>query len=314
MNTQNQRTAYGETLAALGETHPDIVVLDADLCRSTMTYLFQEKFPERFFEMGIAEQNMMSVAAGFALTGKTPFVNSFAVFSAGRAYDQFRQTIAIAGLNVKVCGSSAGLSDFGDGATHQAVEDIAVMSAIPGVSVFVPADAAETADIVRATAERKGPMYIRLCRGDTPAVTPEKNDFIFGKVRALRGGTDVVIFACGVMVGKALVAAQMLEVKGVSAKVVNVNTIKPLDSAGIISESAQIKRVVTAEEHSVIGGLGAAVSGALRMENKLIEYVGIRDRFGQSARSHEELLAHYGLTAEAVAGAAERLLGIKADK
>ena len=310
MTTLNQRTAYGETLAALGAEYGTIVVLDADLCRSTMTMMFAERFPDRFFEMGIAEQNMMSVAAGFALCGKTAFVNSFAVFSAGRAYDQFRQTIAIGGLDVKVCGSSAGLSDFGDGATHQSVEDIAIMSAIPGVSVFVPADAAETARIVRAMARSRGPMYIRLCRGDTPAVTNDlsnmtggADDYEIGRVQVLRGGGDIAVFACGVMVSRALEAAKTLESRGISAKVINVSTVKPIDEAGVIREAQGVKGVVTAEEHSVIGGLGAAVSRALRGERRIIN-VGICDKFGQSAYSHEELLEHYGLTADAIVEAA----------
>ena len=305
----NQRIAYGETLASLGETDPDIVVLDADLCRSTMTTLFQQKFPDRFFEMGIAEQNMTSAAAGLALTGKTAFTNSFAVFAAGRAYDQFRQTIAIGNLNVKVCGSSAGLSDFGDGATHQAVEDIAVMSAIPNVSVFVPADGPETERVVRFMARTKGPMYLRVCRGDLPIVTDDNGPEI-GQARVLADGTDVAVFACGAMTARALDAARMLKDKGISAKIINVNTIKPLDTAGVLDAANGMKGVVTAEEHSVIGGLGAAVSRALRLTGHRIEYVGICDKFGQSAYGHEELLVRYGLTPEDIANAAERVLDV----
>jgi len=304
--------AYGETLLALGGENPNIVALDADLCRSTMTSLFEQQYPERFFEMGIAEQNMMSVAAGLSLVGKIPFVSSFAVFAAGRTYDQFRQSVAVANLNVKVFGSSSGLSDFGDGATHQAIDDIAIMSAIPNVSVFVPADAVETAKIVRAMVMNPGPMYVRVCRNDLPVVTPEDDaEYRIGQVQTLRDGEDAVIFACGIMVRKALEAASCLAENGVNAKVVNVSTIKPLDEAAIQAAAKGMKGVVTAEEHNVIGGLGSAISRALRLQAQRIEYVGVNDLFGQCADGYDELLARYGLTVEAVVQAAERVVCVQ---
>ena len=228
MSYNNQRIAYGNTLVELGGENKDIVVLDADLGGSTMGKLFEEAYPDRHFEMGIAEANMTSVAAGLAQTGKIPFTNSFAVFAGGRAYDQIRQTIAIGKLNVKICGSSSGMSDFGDGATHQAVEDIAIMRAIPNMTVICPADANETAEAVKAMVEYQGPCYLRLNRNDYDNVTEEGKKFEIGMPSILKEGKDVVIFATGYMAGLALKAAEELENK-VSVKVVNVSTIKPLN-------------------------------------------------------------------------------------
>lgn len=306
MSCNNQRTAYGEALVELGRENKDIVVLDADLGGSTMGKMFEAAYPERHYEMGIAEANMTSVAAGLAQTGKIPFTNSFAVFAAGRAYDQIRQTIAIGKLNVKICGSSSGLSDFGDGATHQSVEDIAIMRAIPNMTVLSPADANETKAAVKAMTELEGPCYIRLNRNDYENVTDEGSEFKIGEPAVLRSGSDVVIFATGYMTGVSMKAAEELEGR-ISVKVVNISTIKPMDEEAVIRLAKDCKGVVTAEEHSIVGGLGSAVSEVLRKECKPIEYVGIEDSFGCSAHNYQELLTYYGLTKEHVIKAVESI-------
>ncbi|WRS27541.1 transketolase C-terminal domain-containing protein [Oscillospiraceae bacterium MB08-C2-2] len=293
----NQRTAYGETLVALGEENKKIFVLDADLGGSTMSKLFELKFPERHLEMGIAEANMTSVAAGLALTGKIPFINTFAVFATGRAYDQIRQSIAVANLNVKICGSSAGLSDFGDGATHQSVEDMAIMRAIPNMVVINPADANEMVEATKAIVDYEGPVYLRTNRNDYPNVTPEGKPFKIGEPSVLKEGTDVVVFATGYPVGLALAAAEELA-GDVSVKVVNVSTIKPLNKEKIAELAADCKAVVTAEEHSIVGGLGGAIAEALRKSCKPIEFVGVQDTFGCSAHNYLELMDHFGITKE----------------
>ena len=295
----NQRIAYGNTLVELGKENPNIVVLDADLCGSTMGKLFEQAYPERHFEVGIAEANMTSMAAGLALTGKIPFTNSFAVFSGGRAFDQIRQTISMGKLNVKICGSSSGLSDFGDGGSHQCVEDLAIFRAVPNMTVLCPADANETVECVKAMVQWDGPCYLRLNRNDYENVTPEGKEFEIGKPYVLRQGTDVTVFATGYMVGLALQAARALEGR-VSVRVVNVPTIKPLDEAMVNALAADVKGVVTAEEHNVLGGLGAAIAQALRRACKSMEFVGVQDCFGCSAKDYESLLAHYGLTKEAI--------------
>ncbi|HWR29715.1 MAG TPA: transketolase C-terminal domain-containing protein [Negativicutes bacterium] len=301
MATKSLRTAYGEALVALGKDNKNIVALEADLGKSTMSNLFQVAYPERYFEMSIAEANMASTAAGLALTGKIPFINSFAVFSTGRCYDQLRQTISIAGLNVKICGSSAGLSDYGDGSTHQSVEDMSLMRGIPGMTVLVPVDAVETTKMVAAMVNNPGPMYIRINRNDLPILTPTDTPFEIGKLYTMKEGKDVVVFANGVMVSRALAAAEELAAEGVFVKVVNVSTIKPLDRQAVIACAKGMKAVVTAEEHSVIGGLGSAIAEALRLEKGApIEFVGIEDVFGTSALNYDELLVHYGLTAQAI--------------
>ena len=308
MKTQNLRQIYGETLVELGKDNMDIVVLEADLGKSTMTYLFQEKFPERFYEMGIGEQNMVSVAAGLALTGKIAFVNSFAVFATGRAYDQIRQAVCIASLNVKVIGSSAGLSDFGDGATHQSVEDIAIMRAIPNMTVLAPVDGVETRKMVAAICEYNGPVYMRLNRNDLPVVFPEDQPFTIGEPCVLRKGNDITVFAHGVMVSIALKAANMLEQKGISLRVVNVSSLKPINEKVIIQLASDTKGVIIAEEHSVIGGLTEAVAYILRGRAIPIESVSIGDTYGQSAHSYEELLDHYGLTEQGIINSVNSIL------
>lgn len=300
MNTKSLRTAYGEALVELGKADQRIVVLEADLGKSTMSCLFQNEFPDRYFEMGIAEQNMASTAAGLALVGKIPFINSFAVFASGRAYDQLRQTISIAKLNVKVCGSSSGLSDFGDGSTHQSIEDMAIMRAIPNMTVLVPADAVETAKMVKAMVDWPGPVYLRINRNDLPVYTDEALSYQIGKLYTLRDGNDIAVLANGVMLSRAMAAAEELAQAGISVKVVNVSTIKPLDRQAVIDCVKGCKGVVTAEEHSIIGGLGGAVAEALRLEPIPVEFVGVQDVFGTSAANYEELLVQYGLTPQAI--------------
>jgi len=306
MGYTNQRVAFGNTLVELGKENKNIVVLDADLCGSTMGKLFEQAYPERHFEMGIAEANMTSVAAGLAQTGKIPFTCSFAVFSGGRAFDQIRQTIAIGNLNVKVCGSSSGLSDFGDGATHQCIEDMAIFRAIPNMTVLCPADANQTVEAVKAMVEHNGPCYIRLNRNDYENVTEEGAPFVIGQPTVMREGTDVAVFATGYMVGQAVKAADAL--KGiVSVKVINVSSIKPMNEEAIIALASDVKGVVTAEEHNVKGGLGSAIAEVLCKSCKPIEFVGVQDTFGCSAHNYDELLKHYGLTAEAIMEAVTKI-------
>ena len=307
MSYTSQRIAYGETLVKLGKENRNIVVLEADLGKSTMTCFFQQAYPERYFEMGIAEQNMASVAAGLAQTGKIPFINSFAVFSTGRAYDQLRQTIAIGKLNVKVCGSSAGLSDYGDGATHQSVEDIAIMRAIPNMTVICPADANETVKAVEAITDFHGPCYIRTNRNSYDNVTPEDKSFVIGQLTEMRQGSDVAVFACGIMVPHALEAAKILKNK-ISVKVINVSTLKPLKREEIIAAAGDCVAVVTAEEHSIIGGLGSTVAQAMAKECKPIEFVAIDDAFGCSAHHYDDLLTNYRLRPDDIVKAVESVV------
>lgn len=296
--TLNQRTAYGETLVALGAEYENLVVLEADLSKSTQGSIFEQAYPERFFEMGIAEANMASAAAGLALVGKLPFMASFAVFSTGRCYDQIRTSICIPKINVKICGSSAGLSDYGDGSTHQSVDDIAIMRVLPNMQVFVPADANQAVSVMRYMAANEGPMYFRLNRNELPAVTGQGAPFVPGACEILRDGEDAVVLACGVMVSLALEAADMLAEKGISLRVVNVPSIKPLDAESLEKAASGVRAVVTAEEHSVIGGLGAAVAEKGVAVAKMI---GVQDIFGTSAEGYGVLMEKYGLTAQNIA-------------
>jgi transketolase len=305
----NPRLAYGEALVALGRRDPRVVALEADLRKSTQSVLFQDAFPDRHFEMGIAEQNMASAAAGMALAGKIPFLHTFAVFASGRVYDQLRNSVCIPNLNVRICASSCGLSDFGDGKTHQSVEDVSLMRALPNMTVLCPADSTELTAMMERLLEWKGPVYLRINRNDLPPVIPADPSYAIGKVVQLRDGSDAAIFASGIMTSKALEAARMLAVKGVSTRVLNVGTIKPLDGGAVVGFSRGVSAIVTAEEHTVLGGLGSAVLEALGGERHApVELVGIRDRFGLSAESYDLLLAHFGLTAEAIASAALKIL------
>jgi transketolase len=305
----NPRMAYGEALVALGKRDSRVVALDADLSKSTQSILFKKDFPERHFEMGIAEQNMASTAAGLALAGKIPFMHSFAVFAAGRVYDQLRNSVCIPNLNVRICGSSCGLSDYGDGKTHQSVEDVALMRALPNMSVVSPADSLELQAMMDQLLDWKGPVYIRVNRNDLPFTFPGDPAYRIGQVVRIRDGADAVIFASGVMVSRALDAARLLAEKGVSARVINVGTIKPLDREAVVRHADGLRAIVIAEEHSIIGGLGSAVLEALRgARHAPAELIGIRDSFGLSAENYGALLAHFGLTAEAIVSAAQGIL------
>jgi len=304
------RNTYGETLCRLMEHDERIVVLDADLCRSTMTTLVEQRFPRRFIEMGIAEQNMVATAAGLALEGKIPFVNSFAVFATGRAYDQIRQAVALARLPVRIVGSSAGLSDYGDGATHQSIEDISLMRSLPNMTVLCPADAREVEQMLPLIVARAGPVYLRLTRAELPLLDPGLELKDLAGVRRVREGRDAVIFATGAMVFEAMKAASILEAAGVSARVVNVSTLKPLAETAVREEAKGMKAAVTAEEHSVVGGLASAVAWALRRSRVPLESVGIQDCFGTSGENLETLMQHYGLTAEAIVRTVHSLLAL----
>jgi transketolase len=309
MTSPNLRSAYGESLVRLGKKDERVVALEADLGKSTMSVMFKAEFADRYFQMGIAEQNMASTAAGFALTGMIPFIHSFAVFASGRAYDQLRNSICIPNLPVRICGSSAGLSDFGDGKTHQGVEDVALMRALPNMTVLCPADSIEVEKMMDCLLDWKGPVYIRINRNDLPFVTPPAEPYAIGKVTKLRDGGDVAIFASGVMVSKALEAAATLASEGISARVLDVGTIKPLDREAVIRHAAGVNAIVTAEEHSVIGGLGSAMVEALRgVRHAPVEFVGIPDSFGISAEGYDVLLAHFGLTSSAVSRTVKELL------
>ena len=308
MRLQNCRKVYGQTLVELGKENKRIVVLEADLSKSTMSCLFQDAYPERYFEMGIAEQNMVSTAAGLALTGKIPFVNSFAVFSTGRPYDQIRQSVCIGKLNVKIIGSSCGLSDFGDGATHQGIEDIALMRHLPNMTVLAPVDGIETKKIVKAAVEYDGPVYIRINRNELPDLSDENEPFEIGKPYVVRQGNDITVFANGIMVSKALKAAEVLEKEGISLQVINMSTLKPINDEAVKKLVQNSKGVITAEEHTIMGGLASAITHILRRSAIPIECIAIQDLFGQSALDYEELLEHYGLTAEEIIRAARDLL------
>jgi len=295
------RKTYGETLVELGKDNKDIVLMEADLGNSTMSSLFAAAYPQRYFQMGIAEQNMASTAAGLSLTGKIPFINSFAVFASGRAYDQIRSSITIADLNVKICGSSAGLSDYGDGKTHQSIDDIALMQVLPHMTVLSPCDAVETEQMVKAMVSHKGPVYIRINRNDLAVVSDPSAEYHIGKMTKVVEGSDAVIFATGVMVQQSMAAAELLKAEGVSVRVVNVSTIKPLDKEALLGYCEGVKGVVTAEEHSTIGGLGSVVCQALAKSRLPVEMLGVDDRYGTSAENYDILLKHYGLEPKDVA-------------
>ena len=303
------RVSYGETLVELGAEHDDFVVLDADLAASTQTGRFKDAYPDRFFDVGIAEQNLMSLAAGIASTGRVAFASSFAMFAAGRAYEQIRNSIGYPHLNVKIGASHAGLSVGEDGATHQCNEDIALMRSIPGMTVLVPCDDVEARAATRAAYEHEGPVYLRLARLATPVFNdPETYEFQIGKGIVMREGTDVTLVACGLMVQAAMAAADELAARGVSAEVINMHTIKPIDADLLVSSASKTGRVVTCEEHSVIGGLGSAVCDVLCERCPVpVRKVGVNDAFGVSGPA-EELLRRYGLDAEGIVAAAEDVL------
>ncbi len=305
------RDAYGEALAELGAVNENIVVLEADLSKSTKTSDFKKVYPERHFNMGIAEQNMLGVAAGFAAAGKIPFASSFAVFATGRAYDQIRNSIAYPNLNVKIAATHAGLTVGEDGGSHQMLEDIALMRALPNMTVIVPADGIETKQAINAAAEYEGPVYIRMGRPKVPVLFDENYTFEIGKGVVLKEGTDVTLVGTGIMVSKAVEAAELLAAEGISAAVVNISTIKPLDAELIIAQAQKTGAIVTCEEHNIYGGLGSAVAEVL-VENCPVPMarVGVADKFGESGLP-DELLEKYGLTAANIAAQAKAVIAKK---
>ena len=292
------RVAYGEALVKLGAKNEKVVALDADLAHATMSATFAAAYPDRFYNMGIAEANMMCAAAGFAHTGYIPFASTFALFGSGRAYEQIRNSICYTNANVKFAFSHSGLSVGEDGGSHQSIEDIALMREMPNMTVFVPCDPKETEKAVMAAAEIDGPVYIRVARPVCEDITEEDTPFIPGKANIMRDGNDVCIITAGLMVPIALTAAEELEKEGISAAVVNMHTIKPIDAEIILEMNKKCKGIVTAEEHSVIGGLGSAVAEVLAGNaGAKFERVGIQDKFGKSGKP-DQLFAAYGLTAE----------------
>lgn len=312
MESMATRDAYGKALVELGKINKDVVVLDADLSKSTKTEGFQKEFPERFFNIGIAEQNLIGCAAGFAASGKIPFASSFAVFATGRAYDQIRNTIGYSQLNVKIAASHAGVTVGEDGGSHQMLEDIALMRAVPGMTVIVPADGTETKQAIFAAAQHQGPVYIRLGRPKVPIIFDENYKFEIGKGVVVKEGTDVALIATGIMVGEALKAAEQLQNQGVKAAVVNISTIKPIDIETITQIAQTTRAVVTCEEHNIYGGLGSAVAEVL-VENCPVpmERIGVKDVFGQSGKPNE-LMEKYGLTAKDIIEAAKKVIARKA--
>jgi hypothetical protein len=298
MEKKATRLAYGEALVKLGKINKDVVVLDADLTKSTMTTFFQKEFPNRHLNMGIAEANMMATAAGIATTGKIPFASTFAVFAAGRAFDQIRNSIAYPHLNVKICPTHAGVSLGEDGGSHQSIEDIALMRVLPGMVVLSPADAVETEKMIFAVAEYKGPVYVRLGRLPVPIIFDEDYKFEIGKAVTLTQGNDVALIATGLLVYEALEAAKTLKEKGINARVINMSTIKPLDNETVLKAAKECKFIVTSEEHSIIGGLGGAVAEYLSEVHptKVIRH-GVNDVFGQSGEGNE-MLDKYNLRAK----------------
>ena len=294
------REAYGKALVELGEQNKKVVVLDADLAGATMTKYFKAAHPDRFFDCGIAEANMMNIGAGLSTMGLVPFCSTFAMFGAGRAYEQIRNSIAYPKFNVKICCSHAGVSVGEDGGSHQAIEDIALMRVIPGMTVIVPADAKEARKATFALADFHGPAYMRLARLATP-VFEEDYPFEIGKANVLRKGKDAAVFACGLMVNEALEAAKLLAAEGIEISVINVHTIKPIDAECVTKYAEKCGNVVTVEEHSVIGGLGDAVADVL-MGKVCCKFrkIGVNDQFGQSGKA-ADVLREYGLTADQIA-------------
>ena len=311
-NKMATREAYGKALKDLASTNENIVVLDADLSKSTKTADFKSVAPERFFNMGIAEGNMMGVAAGLSTCGKIPFVSTFAMFAAGRAFEQIRNSICYPKLNVKVCATHAGLTVGEDGASHQAIEDISLMRSIPNMTVINPADAIETDAVIKAIAEMEGPCYVRLGRLAVNNVNDAATyKFELGKGITLKEGNDVTLVATGIMVEAALEAAEMLAKEGINARVINIHTIKPIDREILVNAAKETGAIVTAEEHNVIGGLGSAVAEVLTEECPVpVLKVGVQDTFGESGKPNE-LLEAYGLTANNIVEKAKKAINFK---
>lgn len=302
-----QRDVYGQTLVELGKSHKDIVVLDADLSGSTRTCLFAKEFKERFFNFGVAEQNMLATAAGLASCDKKVFVSTFAMFATGRAWDQVRNSVAYNNFNVKIVATHAGLSVGPDGASHQALEDVALMRVIPNIKIIIPCDGPQVRDAILSAYENPGPFYIRLSRPKFPTIE-NKPAFKLGLAQRLRDGKDVTIFACGAMVKSALIAANKLEGEGIKSRVVNIHTLRPIDTKEIISAVEETRGILVCEEHSVIGGLASAVNEVVS-ENKPVKVLrlGIRNRFGQSGEP-DELFKEYLLTSDDIISSVKKII------
>lgn len=301
------RSAYGDALVELGKKNPNIIVMDADLSKSTMTAGFKNEFPDRFFNAGIAEGNLMGMAAGLALSGKTVFASTFAMFAAGRAYEIIRNSIGYPHANVKVCATHAGITVGEDGASHQCVEDLALMRVIPGMTVVHPADATSTAKLLEQIAEMDGPAYVRLGRLNIPVIYDSSADIQLGKGNVVREGNDYTVIACGLMVNEAMMAAETLAAEGIDVRVIDMHTLKPLDEDIIMKAAAETKGIITAEEHSVIGGLGSAVAEVVcRKCPTKMAMVGVQDRFGQSGKP-PLLMEEYNITAADIVSAVKSL-------
>jgi len=299
-----QRDVYGKTLIELGKANKDIVVLDADLSSSTRTGLFSKEFPERFFNFGVAEQNMMAAAAGLAACGKTVFLSTFAIFASGRAWDQVRNSICYNNFNVKIVATHAGISVGPDGASHQAIEDIALMRVIPNMNIIVPCDGPQTAEAIKSAADIKGPFYVRLGRPKVPTLE-NKGDFKFGKAQILVEGSDITIIACGIMLVEALAAVENLAKKGIKARLINMHTIRPIDTEAVLRAAKQTRGIIVCEEHATVGGLASSIDEIVseNCPTKVIR-LGIKNRFGQSG-DPLELLKEYNLTSADIEKSAE---------
>ena len=305
------RDGFGEGVVELGRKNKDIVVLSADLTDSTRANWFKKEFPDRFFGLGVAEQDMFGTAAGFALMGKIPFACTFGVFASGRAWDQIRVSIAYMNLNVKIIGTHGGISVGPDGATHQALEEIALMRIIPNMTIVVPCDALEAKRATIEAASVKGPVYIRLGRSGTPLITKETDDFKIGKANILKDGKDISIFTCGHMVYEGMVACDMLKKEGIDARLINMHTPKPIDKDCVIRAAKETKAIVTAEEHTIAGGFGSAIAEVVSENYPVpVKFVGIRNKFGQSGEP-DELFEYFGLKPKHIVNAAKEALAMK---
>ncbi len=310
IGNKDTRSGFGDGIAEIARTNPNVVALTADLAGSLKLNQFMKEFPERFIQCGIAEANMMGVAAGLTIGGKIPYTTTFANFSTGRVYDQIRQSIAYSEKNVKICASHAGLTLGEDGATHQILEDIGLMKMLPGMTVIVPADYNQTKAATMAIADYKGPVYLRFGRPVWPIFT-KTEDFVIGKAQVFSEGTDVTLFACGHMVWQAIEAGKILEAKGISVGVINIHTIKPLDTEAVVSALKRTKCAVTCEEHNVLGGLGDSIAQVAAKHIPVpIEMIGVNDSFGESGKPMD-LLKKYGLDPESIVAAAEKVMGRK---
>ncbi len=309
MESSSQLESFGRALVDLGREREDIVVLDPDVASSTKTIYFAESFPSRFIRVGISEQDMLGIASGLASAGKTPIAVGFAMFIIGRGWEQIANSIARQGLDAKIVGTHAGLSPHADGESHQMYGDIALMRTVPNMRIVVPGDAPSAVEALRAALEYRGPVYLRLMRGSTPTVYGEDIEFEMGRANVLREGSDATVIANGIMLSQALTAAERLIGEGINVRVIDMHTIKPLDTGAIEKTAKETGAIVTAEEHSIIGGLGSAVAETLAEAIPTpMERIGIRDHFGESSRSYPELLAHVGLTPEAIAEAVHRVI------